>query len=111
MLVLCAHLCLSRQSDLLQSMIRMALDLSSSLHHHTSGERYGSIAVLLPLPPRVYTLALVLSARDIGDTSQGHISIDESPEIGTRGLYLCYVGLAARESNLTCLAIGVAATT
>jgi len=52
----------------------------------------------------VYTPVLIcLLARDMGDTGQGHLTVDGGPEIGTGGLWLCQLGLA-------CLARGLALT-
>ena len=63
------------------------------------------------LGPVAYTPALVcLLARDIAETSQGHLTVDRGPEIGTRGLYLSGPGLFERESVLACLARGLALT-
>ena len=45
-----------------------------------------------------------LLPRDIGDISQGHLTVNGDPEIETGGLYLCQPGLARRESGLACLA-------
>jgi hypothetical protein len=58
-----------------------------------------------------YTPALVcLLAREMRNANQGHLTVDESPEIGTRGLSLCQVGFTRSELVLACLARGLALT-
>jgi hypothetical protein len=46
----------------------------------------------------------------MGNASQGRLTVDGSPKIGTRGLSLCQVGFTRSELVLACLARGLALT-
>ena len=62
-------------------------------------------------PARYNPILVCLLARDIRGTGQGHLTVDGGgPEIVTRGLWLCQLGLTLRESALACLASGLALT-
>ena len=65
-----------------------------------------SSLVLLLYNPR----PVCLLARDMGDTSQGHLTVDGGPEIGTGGLNLCQIGLARGELVFACVARGLGLT-
>jgi len=75
---------------------------------HFARERTNDLTSPLAL---LYTPALAcLLARDMGDSSQGHRTIDGGPEIGTGGLLLYQPDHIRRESILGCLARGLALT-
>ena len=76
------------------------------------GSAHGAQASIDPaiVPSRDTPALVCMLARDMGDASQGYLTVVGGTEIGIRGLWLCQLGFARRESVLIFLARDVALT-